>query len=268
MPGALILYHADCPDGFAAACAAWAHYGAGAEYRAVRHGVPAPEDIDGRAVFLLDFAYPRGVLEGWRARASSLEVHDHHKSAREDLEGFPGATFDMAHSGCILAWRRFRGQAPPPRLFLHIEDKDLWRFELQGTREVIAALRSHPMDFETWQGFLAEGGVERLAAEGEAILRYEQRTVEGVIAAGTVFTELAGQRVPAVNACVLSSEIANRLLQLHPGAPFAAVWFVNGEGREKWSLRSAGDFDVSVIAQGFGGGGHRNAAGFVRDHGD
>jgi nanoRNase/pAp phosphatase (c-di-AMP/oligoRNAs hydrolase) len=30
----------------------------------------------------------------------------------------------------------------------------------------------------------------------------------------------------------------------------------------KCSLRSNGDYDVSAIAKAFGGGGHRNAAGF------
>jgi nanoRNase/pAp phosphatase (c-di-AMP/oligoRNAs hydrolase) len=30
----------------------------------------------------------------------------------------------------------------------------------------------------------------------------------------------------------------------------------------QYGLRSIGDFDVSMVAQAFGGGGHKNAAGF------
>lgn len=33
-------------------------------------------------------------------------------------------------------------------------------------------------------------------------------------------------------------------------------------GKFQYSLRSRGDFDVSAIAKKFGGGGHKNAAGF------
>ncbi|MBI4575855.1 MAG: hypothetical protein HY722_06280 [Planctomycetes bacterium] len=265
-PGPLVLYHAECLDGFGAAYAAWRRLGDRAEYRAVRHGAPPPGDVDGRAVYLLDFAYPRQVLEGWRPRVASLEVHDHHLSARDDLEGLPGAHFDMERSGCALAWGRFHPDAAVPPLLAHIEDKDLWRFRVAGTREVIAALRSHPQDFHTWHRFAEEpGAVALLRQEGEAILRYEGRTVQEIVDTTTTFVELAGHRVPAANTSVLASEVANRLLQVHPQASFAAVWCVNARGEEKWSLRSEGAFDVSAIARGFGGGGHRNAAGFVRE---
>ncbi|PLX31947.1 MAG: hypothetical protein C0604_06035, partial [Clostridiales bacterium] len=38
------------------------------------------------------------------------------------------------------------------------------------------------------------------------------------------------------------------------------------EGSVKVSMRSKGDYDVSQIASIFGGGGHKNAAGFVTKH--
>ena len=38
-----------------------------------------------------------------------------------------------------------------------------------------------------------------------------------------------------------------------------------GDGQAHCSLRSNGDYDVSAIAKAFGGGGHRNAAGFSTD---
>ena len=43
--------------------------------------------------------------------------------------------------------------------------------------------------------------------------------------------------------------------------PFAACYWDTPEGRV-FSLRSVGNFDVSEIAKKYGGGGHKNAAGF------
>ena len=37
---------------------------------------------------------------------------------------------------------------------------------------------------------------------------------------------------------------------------------MRADGRWQFSLRSEGEFDVSAVAQQYGGGGHRNAAGF------
>jgi nanoRNase/pAp phosphatase (c-di-AMP/oligoRNAs hydrolase) len=56
--------------------------------------------------------------------------------------------------------------------------------------------------------------------------------------------------------------VAHELLKAHPAAPFAAV-VVDVHGGRTWSLRSEDSRqDVSEVAKGFGGGGHRNAAGF------
>jgi len=43
---------------------------------------------------------------------------------------------------------------------------------------------------------------------------------------------------------------------------FGAAYFVRDDGKKVYSLRSVGDFDVSEVAKKYGGGGHRNAAGF------
>ena len=42
----LVLYHANCPDGFGAALAAWKHFGNEAEYVPVQYG-KEPPDVSG-----------------------------------------------------------------------------------------------------------------------------------------------------------------------------------------------------------------------------
>lgn len=61
---------------------------------------------------------------------------------------------------------------------------------------------------------------------------------------------------PAFLASDLGHELANR------SGTFGLVWSMAADRMAHCSLRSNGDYDVSAIAKVFGGGGHRNAAGF------
>lgn len=103
-------------------------------------------------------------------------------------------------------------------------------------------------------------GFAGLVNEGEAILRYQAQLVESAVA-NAIEIELDGYKILAVNATCLISEICERLAQ---GKPFGASYFIHGDGRKIWSLRSReGGIDVSEIAKRHGGGGHRAAAGFT-----
>lgn len=68
---------------------------------------------------------------------------------------------------------------------------------------------------------------------------------------------------PCANATVFFSEVGERLLEMHPQAPFSAYYMDRNDGKRQWGLRSRPDFDCSVIAKAMGGGGHKCAAGFV-----
>ena len=74
---------------------------------------------------------------------------------------------------------------------------------------------------------------------------------------------VGGYLVPVVNATCYTSEIGNHLNLVYPDSPFAACYFDRADGNRQWSLRSRGEFDVSEVAQKFGGGGHRNSAGYT-----
>jgi len=69
--------------------------------------------------------------------------------------------------------------------------------------------------------------------------------------------------VPVAHApYAFASDLAHEMLKAYPQAPFAAV-VVDAYGGRTYSLRSEdGRRDVSEVARSFGGGGHRNAAGF------
>lgn len=99
-----------------------------------------------------------------------------------------------------------------------------------------------------------------VVAEGNAILRFQQRQIEAICRHAQT-AEFNGHTVPIVNTPVLISEVGNQLCQ---GQPFVVLWFTRGDGRRVVSLRSdANGLDVSKIAAAQGGGGHPHAAGFV-----
>ena len=72
-PRPLVVYHGrNCPDGFAAALAAWLFYEGQAEFLGLDHGdiktvadLPA---LDGRAVYILDFSFSKSILRNIEQR--------------------------------------------------------------------------------------------------------------------------------------------------------------------------------------------------------
>jgi uncharacterized protein len=253
----LVIYHANCWDGF---CAAWVARRFLGEIEAVpaHYGSPPP-DVAGRNVYVLDFSYSRDVLLDMHAKAYALLVLDHHATAKAALEGLEFCEFSNEHSGGRMAWDHFANDSEVrPWLVDYTEDRDLWRHSEPFSKEINAALRSHPLSFEGWDD-LSESNALLFVAEGQAILRAEKQIVNSHVRnAGRI--GLGGYDVPIVNATTLFSEIAGELAK---GEPFAVCYFDQQDGKRQWSLRSRdGGVDVSEIAKQYGGGGHKNAAGF------
>lgn len=251
-----ILYHGGCPDGFGAAYAAWKKFGDQAEYLPVKHGYPPPELAPGSEVYIIDFAYDRQTLLEM-ARQHPLRVLDHHRTAQADLAGLDFAEFDMQRSGAVLAWNHFHPDTEVPMLLRYVQDQDLWTWALPDSREICTALGIYPHTFEVWDQL----EIDNLRAQGKVVLVYKQQLIEQLLPK-VDWVEICGQRVPAVNTPLFASELGNQLCLHYSEAPFSAC-YSDHDGRRKFSLRSIGDNDVSAVAAHFGGGGHRNAAGFA-----
>ena len=248
----LVLYHANCPDGFGAAWAIWKKYPS-AVFIPVDHGQPLPVDPTGRNLLIVDFSYPRPMLEGIAKSAAAIQVLDHHITAKQALADLPYAAFDLNKSGAVLAWE-WAHRLPAPWLLEYVQDKDLFTWKLPGSREINAALSAYPYDFNIWDGMKREV----LEQEGRAILRYEHKLVEQILQE-MVMVEFEGETVPCVQSAVLTSQIGERLAA---SGAFCLIWH-DRQGRRYFSLRSReGGADVSRISVKYGGGGHPHAAGF------
>lgn len=263
----LCIYHNNCLDGFASA---WVVHKALAGEVAFYPGVhqQAPPDIDGEDVFLVDFSYKKDVLQKMLKTAASITIIDHHVSAEKDLSelfqsGELNGIFDMTQSGAMLTWQWFNPGKTVPRLIEHIQDRDLWQFKLDGTREIHSALSSYPYDFATWDQLMASDDKQlaALRTEGEAIERKLQKDIRQLIASGVRRMKIGGYDVPVLNASAAYVSDAGNIMSV--GEPFAACYWDHASGRS-FSLRSQQDaVDVSEVAKAYGGGGHKNAAGFT-----
>lgn len=285
----ICIYHGGCDDGFGAAWAIWKTW-PDIQFVPGIYGKEPEIDLAGKNVLMVDFSYKREVLV--RLPFKNLVIIDHHKTAEAEIRIWAGCTlgtlaydaerlcaqayfetgsaiaahFDMERSGATMAWdfanieMATAGRKPPVGLQL-IEDRDLWRFKFEGTKLFSAALRTYPQEFELWEKLILDPA--ELIREGHAVLRAHQANI-AKFTADTYEACIAGYFVPCCNVPYhYASDVAHELLTLNPAAPFAAAWFYRGDGKCQFSLRSEdARLDVSEIARLFGGGGHRNAAGF------
>lgn len=254
-----VLYHDDS-DGFGAAYALSTSLPADTTYIPVQYGQPVPElPVGVDRLLIVDFSYDRETCEHL---ASKFEpgrfcILDHHKTAEVALSGLQYARFDQTKSGAILAWEFAKPDTEPPEILRYVQDRDLWKFELEDSEAVNAYIATLPNSFDVWAAF----DLENAKRSGNAILAFRDRQIEQAFGRVCIST-VAGFSVPVVNASDNISELGNALCKRFPDAPFSASYCDRADGKRSYSLRSIGSFDVSVVAKGFGGGGHRNAAGF------
>jgi oligoribonuclease NrnB/cAMP/cGMP phosphodiesterase (DHH superfamily) len=297
----LVIYHANCADGFGAAFAAWLKLGEEAEYLATQYGEKVPLDpskilYEDRDVYVLDFSFPKDTMDRLFAAAKQVVWLDHHKTAfemwcggiptsgywRNDGESELSNSLSHEHyielgndrSGAMLAWEYFHPDKEVPLLIKHIDDYDRWQFKIEGTKEFNKALWSYaPWSFGRWNDMVSLGYFELNSSyyknflnEGAAILRAHDANVQTVIKGATrecnLLHEEHGYAVGLAANCPphLASDVGHALA--NASGTYGLLWYISKENKCKCSLRSNGDYDVSAIAKAFGGGGHKNAAGF------
>ena len=309
----LVIYHANCADGFGAAFAAWLKLSDEAEYVACQYGDDAPDgctmshSLEGRDIYILDFSFPRDQMDFFFKHAKRVVWLDHHKSAFEMWEVKEGqrvwaetegrhVKLHMDKSGAMLAWEYFHPGTEVPMFIQHIDDYDRWQFKIEGTKAFNKALWSYtPWSFEQWKEMFwneahhEDFSIEAtgLIEEGNAILRAHEQNVQSVVKGGArpcsivpaIINSSDSYKAPWVwwhdeecgDTCGangiaancpphLASDVGHELA--NQSGTFGLLWSIDKDNICKCSLRSNGDYDVSAIAKAFGGGGHRNAAGF------
>lgn len=270
----VIFYHKNCLDGLAAAWAVWHHFqkdGIQTRHQGVKYDEPMPTFGKGDDVFIVDFSYSPSEIAEAAKKARTLTLIDHHITAQRAHEAYwaenplPGNVriiFSQDHSGCVLTWRYFKPNEAVPRLLSLIEDHDLWRFKEDSTKAVMCALHSQiPIGINKLDGLMSQDSIEELESLGKILLEQREKTVLR-LQAKQHWIKLGAANGLAVNAPPEFSSDLGHVLAKASGTFGVSYQFDGATARWLFSVRSTGDYDVGAIAQTYGGGGHKNAAGF------
>ena len=278
----IVMFHYPCQDGLASAWVvhnAHKKLGLSVNLYPIAHGKPIDIDmfVDKR-VICCDFAPSPEILTQLEQVVQSIQILDHHVTAQKALEGKSYAVFDMGRSGAGITWDWFHPDESMPLFIRMIQDRDLWQWAIPGSKEFTAGLFTlcstiEPHDFDGLfalfeQMYTDPGRLLWCAELGKIISTItDNRAREiGDDHMGTVTPYVFNGKV--YRACVVNcfSDIASEAgnyISKSDQIDFAVLWRYHNPSKDfRISLRSTGDIDVSTIAKSFGGGGHKNAAGF------
>jgi len=290
----LIAYHGHCLDGFTSA---WIcrrglidYSGYISEqidtlemtYGKLAHLEQIAPDYD--YIYIVDFSVPVALLTQI-AETSEVQIYDHHKTAMEMYHpagdgnitkwrgkiGKANVYIDQTECGASLTYKQFYGHCSElllPNLIRYVRDHDLWQHKFLETPYINKYLRVQEKDFECWD-YIATmldnpGDEERIITLGKGMQTYHDMIVEHLVAEATEVT-IGGVKGLAVNCSPQFTNEVAHLLAVTTGT-YGATWQQVG-AEVKWSLRSerscSAPTDVAALCQSFGGGGHKNAAGFT-----
>lgn len=259
----VVVYHGECKDGFGGAWSAWKIFRDRARYVPYRHGDVPKTDFADADVYFIDLCYPLPELKTVREKNKRIVLIDHHKSNADKVGLADESSYEMEHSGAVLAWKYFHPKEKIPKLLSYIEDTDLGKWSMPHTREVFSYIGAHPYEFNAWnrlvKTFESARSRKQAIAEGKLVLARETKIIDE-LTADAELVEFEGFRCFAANSPMLVTGIGTELVRRNP--PISIVWAKRG-GHYRVSLRSVGEVDVAKIAQKYGGGGHKNASGFT-----
>lgn len=292
----IVIYHADCVDGRTAAWLVRRHFMVETGlfkdivFIAAKYGdeIPDRDLLKDQDVWIVDFSYDPEKLVELCKHARMVTLCDHHESIVRSLakyfgdlaahatrhglhhDGFPKnllAHLDTDRSGTGIVWDVLYGheERTKPLWLDHVQDRDLWRFKMPNTKAVFAAIECYSPTFESMD-FIDKLPYDTLVAMGQVALEKNERMIEWHLKYATRMVVHQGVEVPLINAPrYIANEVADRLAGSHP----YVIMHYEGITHRHVSLRShiSGDcYDgctVNDIAEEYGGGGHRTAAGFT-----
>lgn len=225
---------------------------------------PFDKIIEDETIAIVDFSLQKpGEFENLLERTNNIIWIDHHKSAIEKFGHLPliGARRDGI-AGCELTWDFFYPDKEVPQVVQLLGDYDIWAFKFgENTNKLQTGIRLYNTkpDSEMWDKWLdpTYDPVEELE-KGEIALNYRNSYYAGLIKSWSFFTEFEGYKVIACNAGSVSSQLFDSVEEdCDLMMPFCF------DGRQwKVSIYTKKDIDCSELAKKYGGGGHKQAAGF------
>lgn len=264
----ILVYHHNDLDGICAAAIIAKRYNGNIKPVSVQYDKDTwdTEEVkQAEKVYVVDFTFPD--MEALAEVAGDKLVWcDHHKTAMEQHKDLWESEVDgirsLELSGCELTWSYCYYLRSSPLSVKYIGDRDMWKFEHSETKAFCAGINAvieSPLD-EDWNFILSSGYPEVIDDTiriGEILLKTQERRVKRLFESGSP-CEIHGCNALIVNSTSDISELGE-YIYTH-GFELAVIWHVKSE-KIIVSLRS-NTVDCAEIAQKYGGGGHKGAAGF------
>ena len=291
----LVLYHNHCTDGFLSATLMYLYFKEigeleKTEFIAVNYNEPIPM-LSGMEVYIVDFSYSKEVIIDSSGIANSITMLDHHLTAAQQWDGYGTYVINSPNcckvtikinehksgAGLTYDWideRDLKSDYAETSVFKNlndnrilkvtraVQDRDLWKFKLENTKEIYEALNILPRTFEAWEEFLVTSSYEvfeeKIKAAGYYLEVKEKLAQE--YASKHQMQDFLGYRVPIVNC---PANFASRVCEiLAKDYPFAVSYCLSlSEIFVSLRSNSITGIDVSEVAKNFKGGGHKNASG-------
>lgn len=241
-------------------------------------------------VYCVDFAFNKETTLELCKKANKVYVLDHHKTANENLHELKthynfNFIYDVEKSGASIVRDYCKDNL---NLYTHIklnqreilnkvvnmvEDRDLWRFKLENTREfseyIFAYMQPNDIDRMTEILFkYSKLQLEAICKLGETIMHYKDNIINKKIDSYVpVYFQVDNTKILIINETQpdLVSQLGNELCKKY-NVP-VCLYNISGskdsnELSVSLSFRSMDHLEpVDSIARLFSGGGHRNASG-------
>lgn len=289
----IVFYHHPCTDGITAAwCFSKRLLSEETQY--IGLGYPAKFDktiVLGKNVYVLDYSFDVDLMIEIINMSKKTVWLDHHISAINkwktsdskywqefksvDFLIHQSNKFEMCLrndvSGAMLSWLYTNGEDifksevarhMAPDFIRHIEDRDLWKKTIPYTDEFTFNLRTLPITIDSIEIISKFNKYEynKFIEDGKSIKRYFEQQLSELVKYHQKIV-LDGEVGLACNGSFgFSSDLGNLLAE--KSKTYGASWFVDQNMNAVVSLRSIGNYDVSKLANKYGGGGHKNAAAF------
>ena len=230
------------------------------------------ENIQGNEqVIIVDFSLQKpGEWEKLLSITKNIIWIDHHKTAIEkapiEVQKLRGIRKDGV-AGCVLTWQYFNPRFMCPQIVEMLGAYDIWDFSKYGEDLNIlqAGIRlfDHEPESKNWtvwfdcfNGDYCE--VNKILEKGRIVLQYRNNYWAGLIKSWSFWTTFEGHKAICCNAGSVSSQLFDSVKEDYD----LMIPFVFDGKQWTVSLYTKKDIDCAEIAKKYGGGGHKQAAGF------
>jgi len=214
-------------------------------------------------VYVVDWSFKPNEWEQVLAKTKNVVWIDHHATAIEAAKhlDIPGLR-QVGKCGALLSWEYLSKGKPVPEFVRLVNDWDVWihKYGLR-TRHFQAGLKliDAAPDGAEWLRMFNGAYLDEICKTGKVAYEAEQAFNAAYLDQCGYTRKFEGMNCLVLNRAQANSEAAGKRLAEHD---CFVTWYYSGSRYIVRMYTGKYDIDVSVTAVKYGGGGHKQAAGF------